>query len=427
LAIMMPTVLYFLAVAIVVPGAQAQAGCSAQEAKIKELTEQLQEAKAQNAKLMQKLATSSETPYMTTEALVDSFGAVTEFALSQGMMMKGIDVDLSAVYTAANASMESFQSASTQATSAVSRGYEVAKDAVLQAAELAQDLHGKHVSPHSDEYYKIAVETLEPARQVYFETVHPHLGKATETVYTVSGTVVESSKKLTPTVLEFVTQASEHFSKASQGPVRDVLQKFVEPREFVVLGRKLRFPHGYLDAGLAAVQILIGTWAVYTFVWKLFLKTLVWQIGVKLFGEKICLRMTGMLVKVTFKLVRIMLSILVSLAFSTLCLAFSLLMLTICSALGVSLLHGIEKGSSAGIPIRVRLAVGLCFGLLVYFFCQCKCCKRRKKEPTVTNGKTNGKTTNGKTNGHTKEEPKKATSPAPKNGAKQEAAKPKKK
>merc|ERR1719191_6072 len=120
-----------------------------------------------------------------------------------------------------------------------------------QAAVVAQDLHEKHVSPHTGEYYKTTIETLEPARKAYSDSVHPHVELASKSIYASVGTAYDSASSLAPKVMEVVEQTTSTLSKASQGGWRNKLKAFTAPKEVPVLGRKLRFPHGNLDIALA--------------------------------------------------------------------------------------------------------------------------------------------------------------------------------
>merc|ERR1719436_507046 len=100
-----------VALAPVVQSKEAEK-CTAQDARILDLTKKLEAAELKNKQLAQELAASKEIPYMSTEVIVDSMGRVSEYAFGTG---NELNVDLTPVLDAANASIQVFQSATSQA------------------------------------------------------------------------------------------------------------------------------------------------------------------------------------------------------------------------------------------------------------------------------------------------------------------------
>jgi hypothetical protein len=298
---------------------------------------------------------------------------------------------------------------------------------MMSAADMAKDLHSKHASIHTQEYYDITVQTLEPhvatVRKVYYDSVHPHFNKYSKTISDGVGAAVEGGKALSPQVMRVVQETTQTLSKGSSAPF---FANLVKPQTFDVLGRKFSFKHGWVDVALALVQGMLAFYLIFNVMWKLFLKTLVWNIGIKLLGKKVFFGLVRTFVKVSFRLTRKLISISLYLVLTVVGIAFSLLLLAICGGLGVAMMHGIEKGAAVGLSAGIRLAAGAGVGAFIYLLLRCTCCKRSKKEK-ATNGKTkhtNGTNgTNGSNGKKAAQDPKKAAAPAAKQATKQPAKK----
>merc|ERR1719506_1469206 len=96
-------------------------------------------------------------------------------------------------------------------------------------------------------------------------------------------------------------------------------------------------------------QVLIGAYIGVQFLWKLFLKTLVWNIGIKLLGREVCLRLSMNIVKISFQLTGVFVSLGLSLVLTALSWALCWFILALFGVLGVVLLHAFEHGVKLGL------------------------------------------------------------------------------
>jgi len=387
--------------------------CDAQNKQIAELTAKL---KAVEQKLKKQLSDAVGLPYVSTQVIVDSLAHVTDAALGKD----SLNVDLSPVYSAADVGYEALSSASAQATVAASQGYAASTEAYGSASKVAQDLYKEHVSQHTGEYYDAAMDAytshmeshVGTLRKAYNENLHSHVNMASEKLYAGYGAAVEGSKSALPKIRDVVQMVKESIPSAGVGKQLAFLaqeQTFTVP----VLNRKVTLNHGYLDAVLMLAQVLIAAYIGVQFLWKLFLKTLVWNIGIKLLGREVCLRLSVTFFKVSFKVTGFFVSLGLSLLLTALSWALCWFILALFGVLGVVLLHVFENGVKLGLKPGMRLALGLCFGLLFGFIFQCKFCKRRKAAAPKTNA--------------AKTDAKKAAAPTKKADPKQAAKQPSKK
>lgn len=389
------------------------------DATVKKLKARLEALESENAQMKKQIADAA--PYLSTGTIVDSLGSVTEYAMSQGSLDK---VDLAPVYSASKVSYEAIQKATSQATAASSNGIAAAMAAMQKTSEMAQDLHGKHVSQHTGEYYDVALDAytthLSPhvstARKAYYDTVHPHVGKASETMYASFGAAMEGGKSLSPKITDVLKLGMKSVTDAWNGQLVKQLDFLVKSQSFTVLGRTFNFNHGFLDIALAAVQGLIGSYLAFMILWKLCLSTIVWKIGVQILGRKVVWTLINRVVKVCYRVTIFLLSIGFTLVLTVLALAFSWIMLAICGGLGVAMLHVIEQNAKVGLKPGIRLSLGVGIGLFFWLLVRCTCCKKRKAAKAV-NGKAAAK--------GNKQEPKKAA--AAKTDAKKGATPTKKK
>jgi hypothetical protein len=312
--------------------------CADKDAKIATLTAELEALKK-----------GSES-YVTTQVIVDAVGNV----LPSATLPSVSDIDLGPV------------------TDAVSKGYGTAKDAIMSAVDAAHGLHKEHVLPHASEYYKAAGPHMEAVQKVYYDQLHPHVGKLTDAVPGIRETLKTSFE-----------QATLKVSAVFAGSQSTQLLKLYEPRTIEILGWKKMFKHGCLDIALFFMQAIANLYVGSLILWKV-----VGKLGFKvtILGVKFSLGLTSTTVSVSFRLVYFLISS-----------AFTLFMLGVCCALGVSLMHGIEKSAKLGLDANMRLMVGLAVGAIPFslvYLCCC-CCKRRstKKDTKATDSssKANGK------------------------------------
>jgi hypothetical protein len=288
-----------------------------------------------------------------------------------------------------------------QVAEAASNGYDAAAAAIISTVGAAQGLHDEHLLPHASEYYKAAAPHMEAAQKAYYDQVHPHFAGVSEKISTVVEQTRTGLREKLKTVFE---QATLSVSAAFEGT--DIsstqLNKLYAPREMQFRGYKKVFTHGFLDIALFFVQTITNLYVGLLILWQVW-RIFVWRIGVKFglgtakLGVKFSLGLTGTTLSWAFKMFFFSLSVI-----------FYAFMLGLFCALGVSLMHGIEKNANLGIAVGQRMAIGVGIGfvlfMLIYFCC---CCTKRKAKAgkDAQNGKTNGKS-NGASNGSKGAKPK---------------------
>jgi len=269
-------------------------------------------------------------------------------------------------------------------TEVVSKGYGTAKGAILSAMDAAQELHKEHVLPHAGEYYKAATPHMEAVQKAYYDQVHPHVGKLGEAV-----------PGFRDTLKTHFEQATLKVSAVFEGSQSSQLMKLYEERTVEILGWKKVFKHGCLDIALFFMQAIANLYVGFLIFWKVLGK-----LGFKVakFGVKSSVGITTTTVSLSFRLVFFLLSS-----------VFWLFLFGVFCALGVSLMHGVEKAAKLGLDTNLRLMVGLAIGGIPFslFYLCCCCCRRRGAKKDNKKADSNGKA-NGKTNGaKAKPEPKK--------------------
>jgi len=280
-------------------------------------------------------------------------------------------------------------------TEAVSKGYGTAKGAILSAVDKAHVLHKEHVLPHAGEYYKAAEPHMEAVKKAYYDQVHPHVGKLGEAVPDFKETLKTYFEKATLSV-----------SALLEGGPSSTLVKLYEVRTVEILGWKKVFQHGCLDIALFFMQAIANLYVGSLILWKV-----VGKLGFKVakFGVKSSVGITATTVSLSFRLVFFLLSS-----------VFWLFLFGLFCALGVSLIHGVEKAAKLGLDTNLRLMVGLAIGGIPFslFYLCCCCCRRREAKKDHKNGKTNGKTNGAKAKPEPKKEEKPKSQPKKSTGKK---------
>lgn len=411
------------------------------DAKVASLEKALKAAKQENEKLQksandmrQKLDKAfiprSEVPYFSAEVLTHSVGALrhlVSLAAERSKATVPIPEWASAeklvgpTQAVANASLAAFQKAREHAGTAAIMALETGKRSASSATTVAQELYGKHAAPYAETYVTEGAKLYEahvaPAvasgRKLYTEKVHPHLGRhvglAHEKLTVAAGAAYEHGKTLAPVVKEYAEVArlnAQAWLNSLQGPIFDkmwaVLEKITEPRSFSIAGRKFSFPWGFVDICLLAIQVFIFGFLGLVITWKLFLKTLLWKIGLKFLGRKMIIGVTYSVIKVSYRTTRLLASITVFLVRKTLRLAYLAVLLSFFCGLGLLTSLSASRGlaiASPGVAIDqgVLLIAGLCLGLLLFLctWCSCCCCRKRRakdKAPPSTAKKAERKT-----------------------------------
>jgi hypothetical protein len=368
--------------------AQCHGGATCDE-KLQAANKALEAMKVEYAALENKLKDAHDDTYVTAEAIVNVGGDVLNTLGASSLNLSSmtklnipvVDVDVSKV------------------TEAVSNGYDAAKGAIMSAVGVAQGLHDEHLLPHASEYYKATVPHVEAAQKAYYDKVHPHVAEVSAKV----GAAVEQTKKGLKDKFEELTLKFSAALEGTPGTPSTYLVKLYEPREISFLGYKKVFTHGFLDVALFFVQLIANLYVGLLVFWQL-LKLLLWKcgLGVKVakFGVKASLGVTKTTTSGAFSVFFFLLSVI-----------FWAFMLGLFFAVGVSVMHGIEKNAKLGTDVSVRMAAGASIGVFLMLIYCCCCCKRRKARTDTpgkkgSSSKSNGTSANG-SKAKAKAEPKK--------------------
>lgn len=356
-----------------------------------DLKAQIEALKKENAELKMQLADGS---YVTTQAIVDGAGKVAEHL--------GVP-DVSAVMAEVqklNVSVGDFKV--DQVADTMYSAYDVATSKLSSVASVVQEHHDTHVLPHASEYYKVAKPVVDSCQAAYNKNVAPQLAQAYDAA-SVAGTGLREKLK---TLFE---QSTLKLTTAFAGQESDLLKNIYAKQVITlpVLGWTKVFRHGVLDIALFLAQATVNIYVGLLIFWTLFKY-------VGFFGLKFAFRVSGKTVKTTFGLTWTTTTFAFRLVFCALSSIFTVFWLFLFCALGLSMMHGLEKSAKLGIDPSLRMMIGSGLGFLIFLpFCCCCCCRKKKKTEEKTNGKaaTNGKASAAKAKPVAKkEEPKKAAS-----------------
>jgi hypothetical protein len=330
------------------------------EDKMHELTAELAAMKKAYAELESKLADAQDDTYVTAQAIADVGGDVLE-SLGAGKLDLGAlpQINISDKIDV------------TQVTAAISVGYDAATETIMSAVGKAQALHKEHVLPHADEYYKATEPHIASISKAYYDQVHPHVAD----VYKKIGAGVEETKTGLKEKFKVVfEQATLTVGAAFEGTDTSstYLNKLYEPREIQFLSYKKVFTHGCLDIALFFVQFITNLYVGLLILWQ------VWKIFFWRFGYKFGFGTAKLGVKISFGLTTTTVSIAFKVFFTLFSVIFWTFMLGIFCALGVSIMHGIEKNAKAGLDVNLRLAAGAGVGALLFAIIYCCCCCKKR-------------------------------------------------
>lgn len=383
----------------------------------------------------------SEIPYFSAEVLTHSVGALRHFsnlALAHGKAAMPVpewvsmDKLVGPTQAVANASLVALQAAKEHGSTIALMGLETGKKSAMLVTDAAQDLYSKKAAPYAETYVTAGTELykthVSPAmangRKLYAEKVHPHLGRhvglASEKLTVAAGAAYEHGKTLVPLIQQYAEVARVNVQaqlNSLQGPIFDkllnVIRKITEPQTFTIGGRKFSFPWGFLDIILLTVQVIVFSCVALVITWKFFLKTLLWKIGLKLLGRKMLIGVSYSVIKVSYRITRILVFLSYYLVRKVLQLVYLAVLCVACCGMGLFLSLSAGKGATLAKPDLVidagaLLIAGFCLGLMFFLCTWCKCCCCRKRAPKLKAAKDG------------KEQPKKKASPAKEPPAKQD-------
>lgn len=412
--------------------------CSALQEKIKSLEVELAKAKELSGKA--KGDSTAGLPYASFQILEKSFSTVSEL-VNEGLGSTQIPMpDLSigelssTAWNKANKSYAQAKELITQAAPVVSSTAALAQQKAGEASAVASDIYATHLKDHVGEYVTVSVDVygkhLSPhvttAQKMYYESVYPHITEGSKVLSGSLSSILEQGMELSKDI-SVADGLGTAFTKvkASSQSLDFALSKisFVfETKTLKFLGRTFSFPYGYIDIASAALQIFCVAFLVLYLTWKLFLKTLVWNILLKVIGRKILYGTVTTTLKLCYKITWLLQKILWSLISLALRAIFFAVKLLITCSMGLGLVTGADKAAQAGlqksakdfgVTLEMRLAASLAIGML--FYCCC-CCGKRKKLDKVEKSKKGAQAqANGHTNGHAKSSAPKAQ---PKKGGK---------
>mmetsp|Transcript_83122 Transcript_83122/g.144419 ORF Transcript_83122/g.144419 Transcript_83122/m.144419 type:complete len:468 (-) Transcript_83122:133-1536(-) len=388
------------------------------DAKIASLEKSLKAIKEENQNLKSQLEKAnipqSEIPYFSAEVLTHSVGALRHFsnlALARGKaavpVPEWVSMDklVGPTQAVANASLAALMKAKDHGTTLALMGLETGKKSAVHVSNAAHDLYSKKAAPYAETYVNAGAElytthvgpAMTSGRKLYSEKVHPHLGRhvglAQEKLTVAAGAAFEQSKTLVPLIQQYAEVARVNLQaqlNSLRGPILDkllsVLAKITEPRTFTIGGRKFSFPWGFLDICLLAVQAFVFSCVALVISWKFFLKTLLWKIGLKFLGRKMLIGVSYSVIKVSYRITRILVSLSVYLVKKVLRLVYLVVLLVAFCGMGLLLSLSAGKGAALAKPglvidVGLLLIAGLCLGVMLFLCTWCKCCCCRKRAP----------------------------------------------
>jgi len=402
---------------------QAQATAAGHEQAQAALRQSVQEMKRRAAEheeranhLTATCQNSEEMPYLSSDIFYKVFNILADVT-SVGVdglkeTYPDFDKQLTEVaWTVTNISMEQVQTLSAQASELSAQLASQAYDAADKAKAATLELHRTHVEPHlgahlaeaqkqgMDLYASHVEPHLGTARSMYAESVHPHVdtaGAVLREALAVAGAQARAALAVASDLRSggLITTLSSTLSAYVSDAHLKMLQEMelLAPRAIQVGHRVLKFPRGMLDIVAALVQLALVGFVAFVVAWRLFLKTLLWRLGVKVFGIRVlgaasrCLRLCRAAVGLAVGLTLRLMSWALGLVNMVTC--FGLM-----SAISAAFVYGTELslllglGVSKGLSLPLRLGIGLALGLVwslaVGWGTLCACCglcRRRQKK-----------------------------------------------
>jgi len=408
--------------------ANLQAEASKEKSVLKQELDTLKAAmEAQAAAAAEAAASAKAVPYLDFESLTGLLGELHSVSLGE-ISSEAIPAAswLSANITehwltVTEQAMSTLDSIKEKAATLRATAAEAAQGAAEKATLVAQDLH-KQLEPHIGEHVKAGMEA-------YKEDLEPHVETAKEVASAKLLEAQELLKRGSSTLLESSTVAMGSFGDNIQAlrlQSSDILdQSFsmaseklswaMSPSAYQLGGKTIKFSRGLIDIVAAGAQILLLAYLLFIIVWRIFLRTLLWKLGLKFVGRNTFKVATGSL-RLAFSFVRLSFSIVWGLFLQAVGVVQSVTSLSIWTLIFLGIVYGIEvsvllgMGVGKGLKLRYRLLISGGLGLLVWFSFAVRRCSRKAKSSS-SSPETNGKSTNGKAKAaaKTKAEAKKST------------------
>lgn len=338
--------------------------CSAEvEARLEKALKTIQTLQAEKESSAR---SKTDVPFLNLAHIRDAFSKLAKVEQLNGMIIPFVDKVRARV-----------SSAMPELSKVASTVYDNCADLGTDALITVQDLHNVHVRPHTKAYedaavglYKENAEAhVEMLRSVYNEAVHPHVSTAIDAASGLAGPLSDGLLTHAASVAKIVRQKS---IEGVQGDTGGLLASFTQPMEKEIMGRHIRFEHGWFDIVLAVVQACIAGFVILVVV-LLMLRIILWKIGFKFVGGKI----VGNLLKLTWRIFFRLLK----LVRSPLAWAIWFFLLFVWCMLGIFAMHMAEQQGKIGLNHRMILGIGFVVGLVLFlcFRLLMRCCCGRPK------------------------------------------------
>jgi len=410
------------------------------QVKIEEVKKELGQVKTENAAL--KAATagggSKGVPYLDFETLTGLLGELHTLSLGDASPTEALS---SATWMPANISehwasvteqaMLALDGIKEKATALSATAAEAAQGASEKATLLAQDLHKSlepHIGDHIESGMKAYKEDLEPHVETAKEVAAIKLREAQEMIKQGSSALLESSSTAVGSLTENL-QVFRLLSTDMLGEYQSVagekVRQAMAPAAYTIGGKTFHFSRGLLDMLAAGIQLVLFAYLLFIIVWRIFLRTLLWKLGMKLLGRNVMAIVLRSL-RLCISIIRSCLRLVWGTTFRLLGMAMSLTTLSFTTLIFFGVVYGVEvsvllgMGLGKGLNLRHRLMVSGVLGLLTYLAMTVRGRAKRAKSSANLDS-------NGASNGKAKTAQKSAAPAAAKSQPKAEAKKPAKK
>jgi len=377
------------------------------QAQLDEAQKELTQAKQENAAL--KSVDAKAVPYLDFETLTGLLGELHTLSVGDGpseafASTAWLPSNISEHWaTVTEQAMLALDGMKEKATALSASAAEAAQGATEKATKVAQDLHKSlepHIGDHFEHGMKAYKEDLEPHVETAREVASIKLREAQEMFKQGSSALLESST----TAVGSLTDNMQVFRLLSSDVLGDYqtvagekVRQAMAPAVYTVGGRTFRFGRGLVDMIAAGTQLLLFAYLLFILVWRIFLRTVLWKLGMKLFGRNMMALLLRTL-RLCISVLRACLRLLWGTFMQLLGMTMSLTTLSFTTLVFLGIVYGVEvsvllgMGLSKGLKLRYRLAISGALGLLTFLVMVVRGRMKRAKKSNVngSNG-SNGK------------------------------------